>query len=195
MEGLTKVFADKKQMLAKLRSEYQALPQAFRKEEEELQSEKREHQLKAFLRAHFIEDASIKGIGPGRISVLRSFGIETALDVTEDRVSAVDGFGPTRTDAVVAWRRSVEAQFRFNPSKGVDPAERAALVQRQSQRRATIEAAITKGIAELRQLRTTADQAWHMYQHRYATAAEVGRRRYSRAVCRSYQTQAEIIRS
>jgi DNA-binding helix-hairpin-helix protein with protein kinase domain len=171
MEGLTKAFADKKQALAKLRSEYQTLPQVFRKEEEEFQSKKREHQLKAFLRSHFIEDASIKGIGPGRISVLRSFGIETALDVTEDRVSAVDGFGPTRTGAVMGWRWSVEAKFRFDPNKAVDPAERSALVQRQSQRRATIEAALTRGVTELQQIRTMADQAWQMHQHRYTIAA------------------------
>ena len=81
-------------------------------------------QLKAFLRGHFIEDATKKGIGPGRISVLRSFGIETALDVTPDRVSAVDGFGPARTSAIVGWRQSVEARFRFDPNKAVDPAER-----------------------------------------------------------------------
>lgn len=167
----SKAFADKKQSLAKLRADYQGLPQVFRKEEEELQSKKREHQLRAFLRNHFIEDASIKGIGPGRISVLRSFGIETALDVTEDKVSAVDGFGPTRTSAVVGWRRSVEAQFRFDPNKAVDPSERAAMVQRQSQRRATIESALAKGLTELKQIGTAADQAWQTHQHRYSVAA------------------------
>lgn len=170
MEEVTKTFANKKHTLAKLRSEYQALPHAFRKEEEELQSKKREYQLKAFLRGHFIEDALIKGIGAGRISVLSSFGIETALDVTEDRVSAVDGFGPARTSALVGWRRSVEAQFRFDPNKAVDPTERAALIQRQSQRRASIEAALTKGVTELQRLRTTADQAWQTHQHRYSIA-------------------------
>lgn len=167
----TKAFTEKKQGLAKLRAEYQALPQVFKKEEDDLQSKKRENQLKAFLRGHFIEDATIKGIGPGRISVLRSFGIETALDVTPDKVSAVDGFGPARTSAVVGWRQSVEARFRFDPNKAVDPAERAALVQRQSQRRATIESALTKGLNELQQMRSTADQAWQTHQHRYATAA------------------------
>jgi len=167
----TNAFGEKKQALSKLRAEYQALPQVFKKEEEDLQSKKRENQLKAFLRGHFIEDATIKGIGAGRISVLRSFGIETALDVTPDKVSAVDGFGPARTSAVVGWRQSVEARFRFDPNKAVDPAERAALVQRQSQRRAGIETALTKALTELQQMRSTADQAWQTHQHRYATAA------------------------
>ena len=171
VDAATKAFADTKQGLSKLRSEYQALPQVFRKEEEELQSKKRENQLKAFLRGHFIEDATIKGIGPGRISVLRSFGIETALDVTPDRVGAVDGFGPARTTAVVGWRRSVEARFRFDPNKAVDPAERAGLAQRQSQRRAAVEAALTKGVTELQQIRSTADQTWQTYQQRYSRAA------------------------
>lgn len=163
-------FAERKNALAKLRADYQALPQIFRKEEDELQSKKRETQLRAFLRAHYIEDAGIKGIGPGRISVLRSFGIETALDVTTGRVSAVDGFGTARTAAVVGWRKSVEARFRFDPSKGVDPAERAALVQRQSQRRAALEAALTKGLAELQQLRSSAEQVWQLHQQRYLNA-------------------------
>lgn len=171
VDAQAKAFGEKKQVLSKLRAEYQALPQVFKKEEDDLQSKKRENQLKAFLRGHFIEDATIKGIGAGRISVLRSFGIETALDVTPDKVSAVDGFGPARTSAVVGWRQSVEARFRFDPNKAVDPAERTALVQRQSQRRAGIETALTKGLTELQQMRSTADQAWQTHQHRYATAA------------------------
>ena len=172
VDTLTKAFADKKQELSKLCTEYQALRQVFRREDEELQSKKRETQLRAFLRGYFIEDAIIKGIGPGRISVLRSFGIETALDVTPDRVGAVDGFGPARTASVVSWRKSVEARFRFDPTKGVDPAERAALAQRQSQRRAALEAALTKGLTELQHARSTADQVWLAHHRRYTTAAQ-----------------------
>jgi DNA-binding helix-hairpin-helix protein with protein kinase domain len=171
IDAQAKAFGEKKQALSKLRAEYQSLPEVFKKEEDDLQSKRRENQVKAFLRGHFIEDATIKGIGAGRISVLRSFGIETALDVTPDKVSAVDGFGPARTSAVVGWRQSVEARFRFDPNKAVDPAERAALVQRQSQRRAGVETALTKGLTELQQMRSTADQAWQTHQHRYSTAA------------------------
>lgn len=177
-DSMVKEFTDKKNGLSTLRSEYQMLPQIFRKEEDDLQSKKREYQLRAFLRAHYIEDATIKGIGPGRISVLRSFGIETALDVTPERVSAVDGFGPARTAAVVAWRKSVEARFRFDPNKGVDPSERAALVQRQSQRRSALESALMKGLTELQHLRSNAEQTWQVHQQRYVAAA----RRHEAAV-------------
>jgi DNA-binding helix-hairpin-helix protein with protein kinase domain len=131
---------------------------------------KRELQLKGFLRKQFLEDASIKGIGPGRISVLRSFGIETALDVTEDRVNAVAGFGPALTAAVVDWRKSVEARFRFDPAKGIEPAERAALTQRQSQRRAALESSLTTGLNELQQIRLSGEHIYETHRQRYAAA-------------------------
>lgn len=142
-------FRNKKSELLKQRSIYLGLPQAFRNEEADLEKRKRETQLKAFLRMHFIEDAKISGVGAGRISVLRSFGIETALDATAERVSAVDGFGPTRTSAVVAWRVSVEQRFRFDATKAVDPSERVALSQAQARRRSAIESALEKGVLEL----------------------------------------------
>jgi DNA-binding helix-hairpin-helix protein with protein kinase domain len=164
-------FIEKKRTLEKLRSDFQSLPQIFRKEEEELQSKKREHQLSAFLRGQYIEDASIKGVGPSRITVLRSFGIETALDVSEARVGAVDGFGPVRTASVVEWRRSVEARFQFDPSKAIDPTERASMQQRHSQKRSTVEAGLRRGLAELQQVRMAADQAWQVHCKHHATAA------------------------
>lgn len=41
----------------------------------------------------FIDVASIPGVGPARKAALRSFGIETAADVTRRGVKQVKGFG------------------------------------------------------------------------------------------------------
>ena len=85
-----------------------------------------------------------KGSGLGVPVFFVRSASKRALDVTEERVGAVDGFGPARTSGLVGWQRSVEAKFRFDPNKALDPGERAALIQRQSQRRATSKAALTK---------------------------------------------------
>lgn len=171
MAEAQKHYAEKKAALARSRVEFEGLPQLFRRQSDELESKRHEHQLNAFLRKHYIEDATIKGIGAGRISVLKSFGIETAFDATSARVSGVSGFGPALTAAVVSWRKSVEARFRFDPAKGVDPAERAQLAQRQSQQRSNLEAALQRGLSELRHIVTLANDAGQLHHKRTESAA------------------------
>ncbi|MBW6101303.1 hypothetical protein HTY54_20205 [Escherichia coli] len=48
---------------------------------------------RSFWRDFFIDVASIPGVGPARKAALRSFGIETAADVTRRGVKQVKGFG------------------------------------------------------------------------------------------------------
>jgi DNA-binding helix-hairpin-helix protein with protein kinase domain len=57
-------------------------------------------------------------------ATLASYGIETAADVDASIAGKVLGFGPARTADLLAWRAQVESLFRFDPSKGVDPADR-----------------------------------------------------------------------
>ena len=74
-----------------------------------MKDRQRETQLNAHLRRHFIDNAKIQGIGPGLIAALRSYGVETALDI--NRSIRVPGFGPARLKALMAWRRVVEKTF------------------------------------------------------------------------------------
>ena len=59
--------------------------------------------------------------------MLASYNIETACDLNEKQISRVPGFGPVLTRDLMAWRKAVETKFRFDPSKGVDPRDIAAL--------------------------------------------------------------------
>ena len=59
----------------------------------------------------------------GRRLQLASYGIETAADITKQRVLVIPGFGNAIANSLVAWRRSVEAKFIFNAAAPIDPKE------------------------------------------------------------------------
>lgn len=157
--GASERFHAKRRELEALRSEYQGLDAARQRGRLELEAKRRDHQLRQYLETHFIDGSQVPGIGPGRARTLASYGIETAADVTYGDVIAVPGFGPTRANALVSWRKFIEKTFLFDPSKGVDRAEVAALDARIAKRRDEIERALTAGVGELRQISGAARQA------------------------------------
>lgn len=107
-------------------------------------------QLKVFLQSTFISDHRIDKIGPEREAVLASYGIETAYDVERNRILRISGFGPALTGSLVAWRRSIEAKFRFNPAQGIPPNERQSLNMKYIQQRQRVEAVLCHGPEELK---------------------------------------------
>jgi DNA-binding helix-hairpin-helix protein with protein kinase domain len=72
------------------------------------------------------------------------------LDVEEERVLKVPGFGPKRTARLLQWRRTVEARFVFNAAVGIPPHEQQALDAKFTQTRQQLEAALLAGERELR---------------------------------------------
>jgi DNA-binding helix-hairpin-helix protein with protein kinase domain len=146
-------YRDQRTQLERARAEYLRLPSESVKPGEELKGRQRETQLNAHLRRHFIDKAKIQGIGPGLIATLRSYGVETALDI--NRSIRVPGFGPARLRALLAWRATVARTFRFDPDRGVDPAELNALRQAQATRRRSVEAILENGASQLASLAAT----------------------------------------
>jgi DNA-binding helix-hairpin-helix protein with protein kinase domain len=92
-------FLAKRSDLLKLRDEYQLLPQTEKHELDKLHSTAQERQRRKFLDGCFIDTANIPGVGTARKAALRSFGIETAADVSSSRVLQVRGFGDGLTRA------------------------------------------------------------------------------------------------
>ncbi len=60
------------------------------------------------LMAASIRSADIDGVGPKLKERLIGSGIENAVGISYARVSAIQGFGEAKTQAIVAWRRKVE---------------------------------------------------------------------------------------
>ena len=106
-----------------------------------------------FLEGFFIDVASIPGVGPARKAALRSFGIETAADVTRRGVKQVKGFGDHLTQAVIDWKASCERRFVFRPNEAITPADRQAVMAKMTAKRHRLESTLTVGATELQRFR------------------------------------------
>ncbi|MFZ1567529.1 MAG: hypothetical protein WAT29_01810 [Thiolinea sp.] len=143
----------KKQELIRLRDEYESLALQEKNELEKLHKNAEFYQRQRFLERFFIESATISGVGSSKKAALRSFGIETAADVTRSKVQAVHGFGNVLTNAVVDWRKSCERRFVFNPQNAISESDKNVVRAKIGIRRRSIEASLIAGPADLQRLR------------------------------------------
>lgn len=146
------LFAKKKQNLIRLRDEYQRLPEREKNEIANLHATAEARQRHHFLERHFIDSATISGVGPTKKAALRSFGIETAADVTWAKVIAVKGFGDVLTRAMMDWRKACERQFVFNPQLVVSENDRNAVRNQIATNRRTCEIQLNAGAVELQRV-------------------------------------------
>ncbi|MBS2004324.1 MAG: topoisomerase DNA-binding C4 zinc finger domain-containing protein [Cyanobacteria bacterium SZAS LIN-5] len=72
-------------------------------------------QLLKYLESHEIRKAKIRHVGLARQTALASYGIETALDITEEKVLEVPGFGANNSVPLLEWRKSLENAFVYDP--------------------------------------------------------------------------------
>lgn len=151
-EAGPQAFLSKRSELEKLRNEHLGLPEAERLALLQLDSTARERQKQRFLDTCFIENATISGVGPARKAALRSFGIETAADISRNKIMQIQGFGESLTRAMTDWRASCERRFVFNAATAVTDADRQAVRASIATRRNSIEAALNKGPSELQNL-------------------------------------------
>jgi len=95
------------------RNEYEALYAEKKRRMDSYERVRRARQLRAYLESFLIRDGKIKGIGPAKLATLASFGIETAADVTSNRLQGVPGFGPVNSDNLLTWRSRTEGRFMY----------------------------------------------------------------------------------
>jgi DNA-binding helix-hairpin-helix protein with protein kinase domain len=136
VEELLKIRASLEEVKAGL----EQLPKEMNARVSEYMRNRRSLHLRDYLEQFQIQDAKIHGIGAAKKAALISFGIETAADVTLEKVLQVNGFGPVNSQELVKWREIVESQFEYSPHQNrVD-----------SQFRQTIEADIEAKARKLR---------------------------------------------
>ena len=114
-----------------------------------LKAKQKEAQLTQFLQQFYIAQAKIKGIGRNRKIVLRSYGIETAADVAQNRIQQISGFGPVVEGALIAWRKSIEKKFMFNPTQPISPADIAAIKAAVFKKKSQVESDLRQSLARL----------------------------------------------
>ena len=85
--------------------------------------------------------------------LLASYGIETAHDVEEERLLAIRGIGPVLAGNLLAWRRKMAAQFRYDPQAVVPETELRALVLKYRQLEEGLRSRMQRAVTELEALR------------------------------------------
>jgi DNA-binding helix-hairpin-helix protein with protein kinase domain len=78
------------------------------------QAQRQALQRNQYLDAFRIRDTKITGIGPAKLATLASYGIETAADVTQEKVLAVPGFGPKNSQPLLHWARECARGFVYS---------------------------------------------------------------------------------
>jgi DNA-binding helix-hairpin-helix protein with protein kinase domain len=115
----------------------------------DLKTRLRDRQLNLFLERYYIDHATIKGIGSARKLTLRSYGVETAADVSSQRVGNIPGFGSAMTGVILAWRISLERRFVFDPNQPINPADVAAIKTEFAKKRLELHADLKNWFAKL----------------------------------------------
>lgn len=152
-------FHQKRDALAKLKTEFDSLAAREQNDIRALSQNMERRQRQRYLEAFFIDRANLSGIGPAKRAALSSFGIETAADVEWNRVRRIKGFGEVLTRTLVDWRKGLERGFKFNPTQAVTQND-INNVRRNIQNRAQeIEEQLRKGLAELQQFQARQENA------------------------------------
>lgn len=112
-------FAAYKAKLEYFKSEYVQIQARHGAELSQLKASAETMQRQAFLERFYLSNDKIPKIGPTRLAVLASYGIETAADVTKDAILQIQGFGESLAGNLVDWRRKIESGFRFDPKTGI----------------------------------------------------------------------------
>jgi DNA-binding helix-hairpin-helix protein with protein kinase domain len=148
-ESLAKIEVSAKELEKDIKSRHAAAAQSVKQwrdletkrlgDLQKLRNDERMQQLDGFLDQFFIDQTGIQGIPRTLKAALRSYGIETAADVTEAAVDDVPGFGPVRTKRMIDWRRQCAQGFVYVPGKAIDAAKVAAIDRRHLAERRRIE--------------------------------------------------------
>jgi len=175
-------FVTAKAGLAALKAEIEGLSANEHARIQAYAANRRAQHLRAHLEKFQLRRFKITGIGPSKEATLRSYGIETAADVTPTAVLRVPGFGPVTSGPLLAWRRRHEATFNYVVTPTA--ADRAAITSIKNEfakrgvelkaKLATGPAALKKVVAETRQKLTAVDPTLQrLHEQRMQAAADL----------------------
>jgi hypothetical protein len=117
---------------------------------QQLSDHKRQKQLQDHLELFSIASAKISGIGPAKVAMLGSYGIDTAGDIIAAKVIAVPGFGEVTTRKLIVWRQQLETRFRFDPNRAISPADIVAVQRDVDVQGAKLQQELASGLANLK---------------------------------------------
>ena len=125
------------------------LEKRFRGDEHNLEKNRQAMQLEHHLRNCFISDADIPGIGPTREQTLISFGVETAFDIETATIDQIKGFGKVLSGNLMAWKKKMAKEFRFDPQSRVPEAALRTLALKYQQLQDSLFSQLDRGATQL----------------------------------------------
>ena len=158
LEAEWKVFPDHgqflaiRQQLSELKLAHDCLPHERKSRLAAMMANRRQSQLHHHLEGFDLGSMSITGVGKSKVATLISYGICSAADITEERISPIPGFGPKTIAKLVATREACGQSFCFDAGRALAPSEVIALDQDLARQRLGIEGQVEAGLAKLRSL-------------------------------------------
>lgn len=132
---------------------YQTLARLRESRIEELESNVKAAQFEEFLDQFEIADANIHGVNLATQILLRSYGIETAADLTQPKLEQVRTIDEIGAKSLRDWRWEMGRQFMFDPVKDVPAQVRLNLEREMDELRLRLEHELSSGAYHLRHLK------------------------------------------
>jgi DNA-binding helix-hairpin-helix protein with protein kinase domain len=149
----TAEFDKLKASLTTLKTEFDGLAAAEQRRINAYYANRRAEHLSEFLSKFHIRHFKIRQIGPAKLAMLTSYGIETATDVTSASLQQVPGFGPVTSKPLLDWRKEREAHFVYNPNPASADQLKINVIKADiAKRRAEISAQLSTGPERLSRL-------------------------------------------
>jgi DNA-binding helix-hairpin-helix protein with protein kinase domain/Tfp pilus assembly protein PilF len=141
------------------RDTYLNLPQIREHKLKQLENAAREDQLDEFLDQFEVKGAEIRGIGPSFKTFMFLNGVETAADLTAERLQRLPGIDPSRAEGLLQWRRGLERQFVYDHTRAVPPQTRIKVEREIDSLRHRLERELSSGAFYLRRLKQEIEES------------------------------------
>jgi len=141
--------------LTTVKKQYETIEREYKRALATLQHSAQERQLKKYLERCFIDKEPFTFVTTQKKAAMRSFGIETALDITRQKLMGIPGLSKPESDELIAWRKRLEQKFKMDPSKETDDSDIQELVHTFQPRIRSVERDLQAGRENLHQIQQT----------------------------------------
>lgn len=143
---------------------YQNLARIRQHRLEQLENHAKAAQFDEFLKQFQIADADIEEVNLATKILLRSYGIETAADLSQPRLEQIQTLDEQRAANLRGWRWELARKFVFDPANGVAPQARLAVEREMDELRLKLEHEMSSGAYYLRRIKLDIEEGQRKLQ-------------------------------
>lgn len=166
-------FAEERERLARIKARLLDQRARYAAELAGLEKSRERKERNALLARHTIAACNISEITWQTRLLLRSWGIETAADVTFEKLERVPGLWRPAKYYLLAWRQTVERRLNYKPKKGLGPEIVREFKSAHTRERNENHAQLAAGAAQLRQIALEIQRQRPVLEKAAREAAEV----------------------